>query len=411
MARGRHAAPTVGRLDGRFYTLWAGQIVSQFGDYVAFLTVPLFVAQLTHRALDFGLVYAAETLPALLFGILGGVLLDRFPLRPLLIFADIGRAVGFVLLAIVAGLDQPEVWMIVILAFVVGTFAASFTAGLRAFLPIIMPSELLPTANARLVLSQQTLFLLGPAAGGFIVALVGFQASYYINAMTFLVSAITMAFLQDVPRRLLEPATGYFAQAKEGFSYLWHETRLRAVTLAGGVVNFTVAFLEAMLVLIGGRLLGLDAPQEFGVFFLFFGLGAVIGALAAPAISRAIGLGPSMVVGLFVFGIGFFALSISDGSATTYLVLVVIGLGPPIANIALTTIRQLFTPDHLLGRVTAASRAVVWGTLPLGALLGGLLADEFQLLTVARVLPIVVIGVGVWLRFTSVWSVRGDRRI
>jgi MFS family permease len=392
------------RLGGRFYTLWTGQAISQFGDYVAFLTVPLFVAELSSRALDFGLVYAAETVPALLFGVFGGVLLDRFPLRPILIGTDLARAAGFIVLGFVAVGADPQVWMIVLLAFLVGTFAAAFASGLRSFLPILLPAHHLATANARLVLSQQVVFLLGPVTGAFVVAVLGFSASYFLNSLTFVVSAITLVALGQVPRRRFSRSSGYLNEVVEGFRYLFGEVRLRLVTLVGGLINFTVAFFEALLVLIGLRLFGLDSPAEFGVLFLAFGVGAILGALAAPKLSDRFGLGKSLVLGVMLYGIGFLLLTFVTGSVRTYPLLVLVGVGPPIANVAVTTVRQLYTPDELLGRVTAASRAIVWGTLPLGALIGGLLADEFRLVTVARILPLTLIAAAVWLRFTPIWT-------
>ena len=400
--RGRHRR--VRGLGGQFRLLWAGQAASQLGDYVAFLTVPLFVAELSDRALDFGLVYAAETVPALVFGVFGGVLLDRSQLRPILVITDLGRAAGFGLLAIVAASPDPQIWMIVVLAFWVGLLAAAFASGLRSFLPSVLDAEHLPAGNSRLVLSEQVVFLLGPALGGIVVSTVGFSASYLLNSVTFVVSAITLMALKGVPRRELASRGRYLEDVAEGFRYLFREVRLRLVTLAGAVVNLSVAFFEAMLVLIGKRLFGLETPAELAGMFVLFGVGAIIGALFAPRFSARAGIGRTIVAGICLYAAGFFLLTVVEGTLATAAVMVLVGLGPPLVNIGVTTVRQVYTPGHLLGRVTAASRAVVWGTLPLGALIGGLLSDYFPLEVVARGLPVLLVVVAVVLFLSPVWT-------
>ena len=129
--RGRHREAG---LENGFTALWIGQTVSLFGDYIAYLTIPLFLKELTERAFDFGLIAAAENIPTLLFGFLGGVLLDRFRLRPILIIGDLLRAAAFILLAIFSTNTGFQVWMLLPFSFLVGSLAASFNAGLQAFL-------------------------------------------------------------------------------------------------------------------------------------------------------------------------------------------------------------------------------------------------------------------------------------
>ena len=399
--RGRHREAG---LENGFTALWIGQTVSLFGDYIAYLTIPLFLKELTERAFDFGLIAAAENIPTLLFGFLGGVLLDRFRLRPILIVGDLLRAAAFILLAIFSTNTGFQVWMLLPFSFLVGSLAASFNTGLQAFLPAVVAPRLLATANSRLSLSQQLAFLLGPLTGGLLVASLGFAAAFTFNALTFVVSAVSFFYIRGpVDRRL--PSEGRFLnEVREGWLHLWRDTRIRLTTLAGSLGNFVTGFIEAALVLIGARILGTDDPAQLGLFVVGMGIGGLIGAFTASYVIRVIGIGRAFIAGLTMFGTGLFSMTFANGLLWVAAILVAAFMGLVWVNVSMTTMRQLYTPDHLLGRVTATARAIAWGTLPFGALFGTALADRIGLLTIVRVGPVLIVAFALFLISTAVWN-------
>lgn len=401
--RGRHREAG---LEGDFTPLWVGQTVSLFGDYIAYLTIPLFLKELSERAFDFGLVSAAENLPTLLFGFFGGVLLDRFRLKPVLIIGDLVRAAAFVILAVFSSSAAFEVWMLLPFSFLVGSLAASFNAGLQAFLPAVVAPRLLATANSRLSLSQQLAFLLGPLTGGLIVASLGFPAAFSFNALTFLVSAGSFFLIRGPVDRRLPQQSRFLVEIKEGWQHLWRDTRIRLTTLAGSLGNFVTGFIEAALVLIGARILGTDDPAQLGLFVVGMGIGGIIGAFSAASVIRILGIGRTFIAGLTLFGTGLFSITFAGGLLTVSTILVVAFMGLVWVNVSMTTMRQLYTPDHLLGRVTATARAIAWGTLPFGALFGTALADRIGLLTIVRVGPVLIVAFALFLISTTVWSAR-----
>jgi MFS family permease len=386
--------------------VWTGQTVSLFGDYVAYLTVPLFLAELSQRPFDFGLLSAAENLPTLIFGFLGGTLLDKYRLRPLLVLNELLRAAAFFVLAAAVreGAESIAPLGLFAFAFIAGSLAASFNASLQAFVPSLVSASTLPRANGRLSLSQQLAFLLGPLAGGLIVKAAGFSAAFAFDGATFVISGLSFAFLSDIPPRDLLLGERFLDTLREGWSHLWREERIRLSTLGGGLANFITGFIEATLVLIGAQVLGTDDPAKLGVFFVGMGAGGILGAMSASKVIDRLHLGRTYVCGFAIFGLGTFGLTWFNSLIVVTGILAVGFIGLVWTNVSLLTMRQLYTPAHLLGRVSAAARSLAWSTVPFGALFGTALADRIGLLTIVRLGPILIIIFGYYLSRTAVWT-------
>lgn len=371
-----------------------GQAISLLGDYVAYVTLPLFVVHLTGRGLDLGLTAAAETLPTLLFGFTAGVFLDRFAIKPILIFADLMRAAIFVLLALGAAGDAALPWMVFLAAFTVGSLATFFNSGLEALLPSAIPEEHLVVVNSHLALARTTAFALGPALGGILISVGGgFPVAFAVNAATFVVSALLLSGVRvrdRVKASLVEP---FLESLKPGVSFLLRHPQLRWMTIGAAVANLVFAPLEALLPLFIP--IYLDAtftPPGFLEFLfanealvgLFIGLQAAVASVIiffGPRIAKTAHLGHMFVIGLVMFGAGFLTMTFSNSFWGFVPAGVGVG-GVGFANIAIVTMRQRLAPPEMLGRVVAASRTISWSLIPLGAALGGALADVLGLIPV-----------------------------
>ncbi len=387
-----------------FSIVWVGQTISLLGDYIAYFTVPYFLTTLSERAFDFGLLAAAENIPTLVFGFLGGTLLDRYRLRPFLVVNELLRAGAFLVLAVAARTNDITPLALFAFAFVAGSLAASFNASLQAFVPSLVSGRRLPSANSQLSLSQQAAFLIGPLIGALIVSKAGFSVAFIVDALTFVVSAISFLFLIRIAPRKLEGNGRFFADMKEGWHHLWTEPRIKLTTLGGSLANFITGFIEATLVLIGIELLGTSDAPQLSVFYVAMGAGGIIGSLTASKLIDFIGIGRSYVLGFAMFGLGVFGLTWPSNLAAVAGILAVGFAGLVWTNVSLLTMRQLYTPAHLLGRVSAAGRALAWSTAPFGALFGTALADKIGLLTIVRIGPIVIVLFAVYLIFTVVWT-------
>ena len=403
MTRGRHRAdPGLGR---RFGALFWGQALSQVGDYVAYLTIPLFVVQISEANVDLALTYVLEILPAVIFGLLGGVLLDRLPLRSVMITADLARAAAFFILGVVALDPGPDVkGVIFLMAFVIGTFASVFQNGLQSLIPALVGDDQLSRANSRIATSQQVALVLGPLLAGALAGTVGVAPGLFVNGATFLFSAVSMWLVGSVPVRIArETRKRFMEEAMHGLRYLFAEPHLRASTIAAASANAAVGFLESTFVVLGTQVLGAGEAQ-IGIMFMALGLGGIVGALVAPRVARLIGLGRTMTIGMITFGTAFLVTARTRFGLSVLVLLFIMFLGLSLVNVPLATIRQSYTPTAMMGRVITAARTIGWSTLPLGALLGAAIADGTDYRSVARATPLILIVTGVWLLFTPIWS-------
>jgi len=392
--------------------LWIGQTVSQFGTYIAFLTLPFLVRDIQEatnidfRTLDFALTYALETAPTLFAGLVAGVLLDRWHLRPVMIATDLLRASAFFYLAGAFGSYGIET--VFVIAFLVGSLTTLFDGALYTMIPSLVGRRRLADANSFVAASQQANFALGVAAAGVLaLATGGPKLGLFINGATFVVSAICLYWVGRVDTHggAGEPRAAFLTEAVRGLQAIWSEPRLRTTTIAAAVPNFVMGFIEAALVVLFPVVIGAANEGEIGILVAAMGVGGIIGALLAPRIVSAVGLGRALTLGMTIAGVLLLAFMFTHYGALALALNVGWMFGVSLINVPLATIRQNYAKDHMLGRVVSASRAIGWATLPIGALVGGWLADtEETLIVIARAFPILLVLTALWLYTTVVWS-------
>ena len=246
----------------------------------------------------------------------------------------------------------------------------------------------------------------GPLIGALILDATGsFALTYAINGGTFLISALSLVVARPLIRQARSVAVGFREEIKIGLRYLWSDQVLRFTAMATFAANLVVGFVEPTLMLVSRDLLGLETNAEIKWVFAALGVGGVVGALTASAVIRRLDLGRTFVGGFFMFSLGLAGLA-SGGPLVVVLAGITVGfIGLPWLNIAMVTIRQIRSPEAMLGQITAASRAIAWGSLPIGAVIGGYLADDvLSLSTVLLAGPVWIGFTGLWLRFSPVWS-------
>ena len=402
-------ATTLKSLGPRYTALWVGQTISQFGTFVAFLTLPLLVLHIQEAAgnentLDFALTYSLETAPTLLVGLLGGVLLDRWHLRPVMIATDLARASAFFYLAATVG--DYGIATVFAMAFLVGSMTTMFDSALFAMIPSLVPDEKLSDGNGLVAASQQANFALGPLAAGLFAAVTGGpELGLFVNGLTFVLSAISLHWVGRVAhhRALGEDRSPFLEEAANGLRYIWSEPRLRITTLAAAIPNLVMGFIEATFVVLALRIFGTDSRTSMGVILFFMGVGGVIGALIASRIAMAWGVGKTMIAGMGISGVGMAVWMFTEFGFLNLVLSVTWMIGLSLINVPLATIRQHYSASAILGRVISASRAIGWATLPIGALVGGWLgnsADTYPI--VARTFPLLLIGTTIWLLTTVI---------
>jgi MFS family permease len=369
-----------------FLKLWTGQSISEFGSQVSALAIPWLAAVGLHASpLQFSLLGVLGFLPFIIFALPAGVWVDRLRRKPILIVGDAARAVLLGLLPVLWALDTLEMWHLFVIQFVVGVFTVFFDVAYQSYLPSLVDREQLVEGNAKLQLTVSTAGVAGPGLSGALIAAITAPYAIVLDAVSFLVSTAFMIPIRK-PETLPEKTEGapkpkMLPELKEGLAFVLRHPYLRPIAACTGSANFFGQILFAVALLYFVRTLHLSSI-ETGVVFGSFGAGSIVGAIAANRIQRKIGVGPAIVGNAVLFSIAGLAFPLAPQSFPIPILVVgglTLGFGSVAYNITQVSLRQAITPERLQGRMNATMRWIVWGTIPLGTLCGGLIATEWGL--------------------------------
>ncbi|MFI8392401.1 MFS transporter [Streptomyces sp. NPDC085540] len=366
-----------------FRLLLAGAATGQFGAQVTLVALPLVaVLELDAPAFQVGLLTAAETAAFLLVGLPAGALTDRMRKRPLMIRADLVRAVAMASIPAAALADVLTMAQLYAVALVTGVATVFFDVAHQSYLPQILPRDQLVAGNGALETVRSTAQVTGPGIGGGLVQLVGAQFAVIVDAIGYVLSAL---FLLRIERaeEAPEPAAAGGSLRKEigeGLRFVFGHPLLRVIALTTGLANFSTAVLMATQTVHLVRVVGLEAGG-LGLVLSASAVGGLLGALCAGRIAARLGQGRVILLSLLVTG-PFALLWPLSGHGVAGAVLfaagsAVVSFGAVVYNVAQVSFRQGMCPPRLLGRMNATLRFLMWGTLPLGALLGGALAQSY----------------------------------
>ncbi len=362
-----------------FWLAWSAGTVSTLGDGIRYVAFPLLTAELTRDPRAVTAVAAAGYLPWLLFGLVGGAVVDRVDRRVLMWRTDVVRALVVAGFTALVAAQQTSVLLIAAMTFVLGTAQVLFDNADSALLPMIVPSAALERANSLLVTSQTLMStLIGAPVGGLLYALAP-ALPPLADAVTFgLAALLVLAIPGSFSARTGPGGTTVWQEIGTGLRWLWRDRVLRTLTLLLGLSGLTFAAAEAVLVLYALEVLK-GGTLTFTVLLMAFAVGGLAGSLVTSRLRLLLGLRP-LVLGaalLQAAGIGWVGVVSSLPAALPALVLV--GACNLVWNVAVMSERQRRVPAELLGRVTSAYRMVGIGSNPVGALLGGAVARGWGL--------------------------------
>ncbi|MFD5731386.1 MFS transporter [Streptomyces sioyaensis] len=364
-----------------FRLLLAGAAAGQLGAQVTLVALPLVaVLELNAPAFQVGLLTAAETAAFLLVGLPAGAWVDRTRKLPLMIRADVVRAVAMasIPLAGVAGvLTMAQLYLV---ALVTGVATVFFDVAHQSYLPQLLPKDQLVSGNGALETIRSTAQVAGPGLGGGLVQLLGAALAIAADAAGYALSALFLwAIRQPEDRPRPVPGASLRKDIGEGLRFVFGHSLLRVIAFTTGLGNFFTATLMATQSVFLVRVLGL-APGVVGLVLSASALGGLAGALCAGRLAAR--LGQARLIWLSALVTGPFAVlwPLSGRGAGAVLFAIgsgVVFFGAVVYNVAQVSFRQALCPPRLLGRMNATLRFLMWGTLPLGALAGGALADAF----------------------------------
>ncbi len=362
-----------------FAKLWAGQGVSSFGSMFGALALTALL-YLHAPPGQLGLLAMAQGLPALLFALPAGVLVDRLRRRPILIAADLGRFVILLSVPLAAALHELHMGQLYAVAFLTGAFEVWFRLAYRSYLPALVAHDELLDANSRLSGTESVAEVASPAAGGLIAQLAGGPVAVLVDAVTFLASGVSLALIRTPEASPESPAaTSMRAEIAEGLRTLWRNPTLRALAASGATFEFFGGFLSALYGVYLLRTLHFS-PVVMGLTIGAGGIGSIAGAVLTGRLTRALGFGHAILVTRLLHDLFTFLIPLAGGPKLLALAMIVVAQlgGDPFwtsHDIATMSLRQTLVPQRLLGRVSSAMHLLQAGALPIGAVVAGVLAE------------------------------------
>ncbi|MCE7869714.1 MFS transporter [bacterium CPR1] len=384
-----------------FGLLWIGQLVSQLGNQLNYVALAWLVLTTTGSTTLTGGVFLAQILPNALFGWWAGVVVDRFPRRVLMIAVDLLRGL-LVLLIPLTG----QTWIIFPVTFLVSSLSLMFYSAEKSLIPRLVEEDDLTEANAYAEMTAQAASLFGPVLAGLLVAwLTSPVHVLYIDAATFVVSALALAFMRARPEPgATSPLTPrqLLAEAREGLSYLLRSRFLRLVFLTAMAGNFLAMPFAVLFPVFSERALG-AGPQGFGWLMGGVGAGMVLGSLAAAPLARRLRPATVIYAGMGLLGAAFALMSVAPNLPVSVLLAALAGFGVAPGNAVVITLVQRTTPPEMHGRVFSSLFATVGLAAPLGVTLAsplvGLVGPRAMLLGLGcATLGVAALGYGLLSR-------------
>ena len=367
-----------------FVRLWAGQTVSVFGSLVSRTALPFTAIIYLHAsAFQVALVTSSDLVAGIVVGLVAGVWADRIRRRPLMITADLGRAIALGSIPAVAFAGELHVEQLYAVAFVAGVLTTFFDVSYQSYLPTLVRPEELIEGNSKLTASFSVAEFGAFSASGWLVQLLTAPGAIVIDAVSFLFSAASIRAIRSPepapPPR--ESCARMQAEALEGMKYLGGHPALRAVTASFVALSFASGMTGAVFILYTNRTLGF-APGVLGLIFGVGGLSSLGGAIVAGWSSRRFGVGGAMALGLGIAGCGMLLVAgAREASLFAALLLVAQQLitdpAWTVYEITQVSMRQAITPAHLLGRANAAVRLAGLLAALAGSLIAGAIAERY----------------------------------
>jgi MFS family permease len=371
-----------------FMKLWTGQTISEFGSQFSALAVPIVAAISLHaHAFEFSMLGVLGFMPFILFALPAGVWVDRLRRRRILIVGDSARAVLLALIPVLWATHTLRIWHLLALQFVIGVFTVFFDVAYQSYLPALIEREHLVDGNSKLQLTVSVAQVAGPSVSGALIAAITAPYAIVADAVSFVVSSafmVTMRHRESPPQHAAgEPRPKMWPQVKEGLHWVVGHPWLRWIATCTGSSNFFSSVLFAIVLLYMTRTLHLSA-FEIGFVFAVGSAGSIAGALATSRLNTRLGVGRTIVMTSACFALAGILYPLAPKSFPLPFLMVsqaMFGFGSVVYNITQVSLRQAITPERLQGRMNAAMRWVVWGTIPLGSLAGGAIATWWGLRT------------------------------
>ncbi len=402
MARHRPASSLT--RNRNFNVFWAGQTLSFIGDAFSIVAIPLLILEITGSLTQMGIVTALYGVGSLVAGIAAGPIVDRFDRRKLMIRCDLGRAVIYALVPIGWWLAGPQLWLVYAVAVAGSALAMLFGVSYITAVANLVDKGQIVDANGRLQATYALAFILGPFLAGIVSSRFGPSLAIGIDAITFLASAISLSFVR-LRRAAADRSSAERGSHREeflaGIRFLLTSPLFRWLTILTGALAFASTGVTDLMIFHLKEDLG-QSDRLVGIVFGVASIGVMFSGLLVARLRRSLGFGVCLIGGFVIEGIALLLLGATASTAVIAGVWALAAFGGSTRGIVTMTLRQELTPDHLLGRVTAAFWTVFSVPGPLGALALTAFGERVGARTALLVVGLFTLAIAVVALFTPV---------
>jgi predicted MFS family arabinose efflux permease len=357
-----------------YLLLWSGQALSDIGGAVSELAFPLLVLAVTHSPAQAGFVAALRALPATLFSLLAGVLVDRWDRKRVMLVCDTGRALGLASIPVAYALGHLTIWQLYITALLEGTLMIVFKLAKTAALPQVVTQAQLTTAVAQEEFVEGTTALFGPSLSGILYTL-GAMFPFLTDAFSYLISIVTMVLIRTPFQRERTPThRNVWAEIAEGVLWVWHQPFILTMTLLMGAGAFVFSG-NALIIIILAQQQHASAVV-IGLIFAAGGIGSILGSLLAPRLEHRLTVGQSILLCRWYFVLSWPLYALVPFPLVLGAIEFGTGFVDPIEDVPYFSHRLRLIPDELKGRVMSACRHFPGTMRPLGLALTGILIQR-----------------------------------
>ncbi|NUR84642.1 MAG: MFS transporter [Nonomuraea sp.] len=359
--------------DRNFRGLFLADTASQAGTQILVLAMPLVAVTALHATtFQVGVLAMCQTVAFVLIGLPAGGLVDRLPRRNVMIVSDWGRALALASVPLAWWTGVLTIYQLYGVALALGVFTVFFDVAYQSYVPHLVERDQLVRGNSALEVVRTVAQLGGPSLGGYLVQFVTAPFALVATVLGFAWSALCLTTIRKPETRT--PARGSL-RIMEGVRFVFGHPRLRRIAGCTATANLFGAMAQPMVLLLLARELGLGAGA-IGLIMAAGGLGGFLGALLTGRLTRWLGEHRTLWLAIAVPAPLLLLVPLAQPDWRLGLVVAqefAMGVGAVVYNVSQLSYRQSVTPDELLGRMNATMRFAVWGTLPLGGLLGGVL--------------------------------------
>ena len=388
------------KLGASYWKLWSATGISNLGDGITSIAYPWLASAVTRSPVLISLAALVSRLPWLLFTLHAGVITDRFNRKKIIVAMDTLRGGLTIIVGAVIYLERDSLpslseltnltsletnyslyFVILVTAFLFGLAEVLRDNSAQTLMPAVVEDSDLEKANGRMWSTESlTNSFIGPPLGSLLIGAAVFLP-FFVDAATFFIAAALIASMKPTVKSFSpESKTGpinFKAEIKEGFTWLWSHTLLRPMAIILGLLNGIAALTGATFILFAQEVLD-TTVFIFAILGTAGAIGGILGGLLGPKVSEKIGTGRTLSLVLFTEALCTFFIGLTTNWQIVWVLTALATFTGVLWNVVTVSLRQSLIPTNLLGRVNSVYRFFAWGSIPIGALIGGVLVSALE---------------------------------